>query len=148
LSRSSRIHKSTAIGALAACAVIGATSPVWADTGSSGSSGTASANPGQAVSPQDAATISALQAEVSKLQAQVRADDHALSAATKAESLESKATAPATTNVAPPAVPAKPDDAGMNGRHNCGHGDHGDFRGRGPGDDQAFGADWHGGPGR
>jgi hypothetical protein len=174
LSRSSRINKSTAVGALAACAVIGATSPVWADSGSSGSS-----DPGQAASEPDAAVISALRAEVVKLEAQLQADNAALRDATRSASQEAKAlaaakadvarlkaavataTAPSanvkTVTVAVPAVNnngADPrDDKGLAGRHDCHH--HGDFGDRGDprdhgdsGDnshgDHAFNGGWRG----
>jgi hypothetical protein len=96
LSMSSRINKSTAVGALAACAVVGATSPVWAD---SGSSGTPDA-PNQATSAQQQAVISALRAEVDKLQAQLKADAAALRDATQAASREARALEAAKAEIA------------------------------------------------
>jgi hypothetical protein len=152
LAMSSRINKSSAVGALAACAVVGATSPVWAD---SGSSGTPEA-PNQATSAQQQAVIAALRAEVDKLRALLKADSAALRDATQAASKEAKALDAAkaqiarlranSANVTPDrrattmTVPADDkhfDPAAVRGfaKHRCHHGDdgdnddHGDFRG-------------------
>jgi hypothetical protein len=174
LSRSSRINKSTAVGALAACAVIGATSPVWADSGSNASPDA------PAVSPQDSAVLSALQNQIAKLETQVQSEQSALSAATHAVAKESKALAVAQADAAHwkavakaaaanvttvPVTPATahaaadPADNGARvGRH-CHHGDgedgdsqneRGDFNGNdnSRGSDHTFGADWNHGPGR
>jgi hypothetical protein len=78
-----RINKTTTVGAVAACAVIGATSPVWADSGSTSGP--------DATTAQQAAAMSAIKAEVAKLKGELRADEAALHAATKAARAESKA---------------------------------------------------------
>jgi hypothetical protein len=83
LSTPSRRRNGIAIGTLAACAVIGGTSPVWA-----GVSGHAASSPEQAsnnTTSADAATIAVLRAEVAKLTDDVKADHLALQQATKAE---------------------------------------------------------------
>lgn len=144
----SRINKSTAVGAIAACAVIGATSPVWADSGSGGAS--TSSDTGQTTtSTQDNAVISALRAEIAKLQAQLKSEDLALRDATHAAAKEARAlesaraeiaklesaansadTTPAPAVVVPAGVPAVDhhrDPAAVPGfaGHRCHHGDPG-----------------------
>ena len=144
MSRSGRINKSTAVGALAACAVIGATSPVWADSGSSGSSDT-----GQATSAQDTAVIAALRGEVGKLKTQLHMEDIALRAAqdaasqeakelvtTKAEIAHLKANAvDVTTTAQTVPVRMRPDAKQHLGHHDCKHdgnvGAHSNFRDHG-----------------
>lgn len=137
-----RINKTTTVGAVAACAVIGATSPVWAD---SGSNSTTELSPAQ-----QAAVINTLRAEIAKLKAETKADESALHAASKAARSQERALAkaranaaqlkahPVTRSVTVPATAASTssrDDANENdnfgGSHPCDHerGHHGDFRG-------------------
>ncbi|HVS67622.1 MAG TPA: hypothetical protein VHE56_03655, partial [Mycobacteriales bacterium] len=85
-----RINKTTTVGAVAACAVIGATSPVWADSGSGTSS-----NDQTAGAAEQAAVLNALQAEIAKLKDEVKADENALQAATQAAKAEADALAKA-----------------------------------------------------
>jgi hypothetical protein len=107
---SMRINKTTTIGAVATCAVIGATSPVWADSGS----GT-SAQP----TAQQAAVINALKAEIAKLETQLQSDQTALHTALSAVQAQRHALTKArveaahlrahhthTLTVTPPVAPA------------------------------------------
>ena len=101
MSSSSRINKSTAVGALAACAVVGATSPVWADSGPNSSQArtrAVTAHHGQL--SDDAQVISALRAEIAKLQAELKAEGAALHDATQAASTEAKALRAAKAEIA------------------------------------------------
>jgi hypothetical protein len=83
-----RARKGALIGAVAACAAIGATSPVWAGTGSSPSPAPAA---GQTTSA-DAATIAALQAQISQLKTTLNTDEVALNKAVQADLAAARAT--------------------------------------------------------
>lgn len=83
MSTSSRRRNGIAISTLAACALIGGTSPVWAGTGGHAASTTPTA--ASSASSPDAATIALLRAEVAKLSNQLTTDRLALEHATKAE---------------------------------------------------------------
>jgi hypothetical protein len=72
----------TTIGALAACAVVGATSPVWATSSSHSTSGS---RPATATGSADAATVTMLRTEIAKLRAEVTADHTDLRHAAKAD---------------------------------------------------------------
>ncbi|HEX3898911.1 MAG TPA: hypothetical protein VHW74_07035 [Mycobacteriales bacterium] len=149
MSISSRINKTTAVGAIAACAVIGATSPVWADNGPSGSSDTSDATTQAATTTaQDDAIIATLRAELAKLQSRLSAEDIALHDATQAAAQESQALAAARADAVhwkavaaaesgsatPASVPAvdttvPPAAHGFDPadfKHDCHHGEHGD----------------------
>jgi hypothetical protein len=75
-----RVRKGALIGAVAAVGAIGATSPVWAGTGSS-----SAPVPAAGQSSADTATITALQAQIAQLRSTLRADEAALHSATRAD---------------------------------------------------------------
>jgi hypothetical protein len=76
-----RARKTALIGAIAACAAIGATSPVWAGTGSSPSPATV----GDQTTTADAATIAAMQAHVAQLKTTLASDEAALAREARAD---------------------------------------------------------------
>jgi fructose-specific component phosphotransferase system IIB-like protein len=101
MSISTRINKTTTVGAIAACAVIGATSPVWADDGPSGPSDTTDPTTQVATTTaQDDAVVATLRAELTKLQSRLSAEDVALHDATRAAAQESQALAAAQADAA------------------------------------------------
>jgi zinc transporter 1 len=73
-----RARKGALIGAVAAVAAIGATSPVWAGTGSSSA-------PATGKTSADSATITALHAQIAALRSTLRADETMLQKATRAD---------------------------------------------------------------
>lgn len=73
-----RSNRGIAVSAVATCAVIGATTPVWASSGSSHGSD-AQTRRALALVKNDAATIAALRAEIDQLKATVAHDRVALS---------------------------------------------------------------------
>ena len=82
-----RVRKGALIGAVAAVAAIGATSPVWAGTGSSSA-------PAAGHTSADSATITALQAKIAALRSTLRADEIALQKATRADIKADRAAPP------------------------------------------------------
>jgi phage I-like protein len=82
-----RARKSAAIAAIAACAAIGATSPVWADSGSSSSP----APSGDQTTSADSATVAALQAQIAQLRTTLASDEAALHRAIRADHASGRA---------------------------------------------------------
>jgi hypothetical protein len=79
-----RVRKGALIGAVAAVAALGATSPVWAGTSSSPA-------PAVGQTSADSATVTALHAQVAALKSMLRSDEAALQKAAHADFMATRA---------------------------------------------------------